>query len=244
MREVAEGGGGWLDADTAVSPDSYDAALLAAGAGIMAVDRCLDSGQNAFMLVRPPGHHAFLPGAWASACSTTSPSRPPCAREAGLERVLIVDWDVHHGNGTQAAFYGDPRVLFFSMHEAGHYPGTGMAREGGGARGRASPSTCRCRAGAGDGAVRLAFESLLLPVARAFRPQLVLVSAGYDPQEGDPLGGLRFSRERVPVDGRLFARLCRETGAAGRCASWRAATCRMMAASIVATMRGMQGEMP
>ncbi len=135
--------------------------------------------------------------------------------ELGLERVLIVDWDVHHGNGTQAAFYDDPRVLFFSMHEAGHYPGTGMAREVGRGAGEGFTVNVPLQPGSGDGAVKLAFESLLEPLARAFRPQLVLVSAGYDPQEGDPLGDLEFSRDGVPVDGGLPSRALSGDGRVG-----------------------------
>ena len=128
--------------------------------------------------------------------------------------MLIVDWDVHHGNGTQAAFYDDPRVLFFSMHQAGHYPGHRHGPEVGRGDGAGFTVNVPLQAGAGDGAVRLAFESLVAPLARAFRPQLVLVSAGYDPQKGDPWAACG-SRRRVPVDGRLPGRAGQEVGAAG-----------------------------
>jgi acetoin utilization deacetylase AcuC-like enzyme len=165
--------------------------------------------------------------------------------ELGLERVLIVDWDVHHGNGTQAAFYSDAHVLFYSMHQAGHYPGTGMAREVGSEEGAGFTIDVPLQSGAGDGAVRLAFESLLLPVAKAFRPQLVLVSAGYDPQEGDILGGLCYSQDAFQWMAATLAELCLETGAAGPICFLEGGYVPDMAAkSIVATIKGLQGEKP
>jgi acetoin utilization deacetylase AcuC-like enzyme len=165
--------------------------------------------------------------------------------ELGIERVLIVDWDVHHGNGTQAAFYGDSRVLFFSMHQAGHYPGTGMTREVGEEKGNGFTINVPLQPGSGDGAVRLAFESLLLPVARAFRPQLVLVSAGYDSQRGDMLGGLSFSEQAFQWMAACLSELSSELGAAGPiCTLEGGYVPEMEARSIVATLRGMQGEKP
>lgn len=246
VKEMAEQGGGFLDADTTVSPRSYDAALLAAGAGMMAVDRCLAGGQNAFMLVRPPGHHACRArGMGFCLFNNVAVAAAHALEQQGLERVLIVDWDVHHGNGTQAAFYDDPRVLFFSMHEAGHYPGTGMAREVGKGAGEGFTVDVPLQPGSGDGAVKLAFESLLAPLARTFRPELVLVSAGYDPQKGDPLGDLEFSREAFQWMAAFLAALCRETGASGPlCFLEGGYSPEMAAQSILATLRGMQGDMP
>jgi acetoin utilization deacetylase AcuC-like enzyme len=246
VREMAEQGGGCLDPDTVVSPRSYDAALLAAGAGMMAVDRCLAAGQNAFMLVRPPGHHACKArGMGFCLFNNIAVAAAHALEQAGLERVLIVDWDVHHGNGTQAAFYDDPRVLFFSMHEAGHYPGTGKAREVGQGDGEGFTVDVPLQPGSGDGAVKLAFESLLAPLARAFRPELVLVSAGYDPQKGDPLGDLEFSQTAFQWMAAFLAALCRETGACGPlCFLEGGYSPEMAAQSILATLLGMQGDMP
>ena len=246
IREVAEKGGGWMDADTVVSPKSYDAALLAAGAGLMAVKGALDEGQKAFLLVRPPGHHACRSRAMGFCLfNNIAIAAAHAVAESGVERVLIVDWDVHHGNGTQAAFYDDPRVLFYSMHQAGHYPGTGMAREVGANEGAGFTVDVPLQTGAGDGAVRLAFESLLLPLARAFRPQLVLVSAGYDPQEGDILGGLCFSQDAFQWMAARLADLCQEVGAAGPvCFLEGGYVPEMAAKSIVATIKGLQGEEP
>jgi acetoin utilization deacetylase AcuC-like enzyme len=165
--------------------------------------------------------------------------------ELGLERVLIVDWDVHHGNGTQATFYGDPRVLFFSTHLAGHFPGTGMAREVGSGEGAGYTVNVPLQAGEGDGAVLLAFKSLLTPLAKAFQPQLVLVSAGYDAQEGDPLGGLRFSQTSFQWMAAYLAGLSQEIGASGPlCFLEGGYVPEMMTASVIATLRGLAGEIP
>ncbi len=122
--------------------------------------------------------------------------------------MLIVDWDVHHGNGTQAMFYKDPRVLFFSTHEAGHYPGTGKTVETGADIAAGTTVNVPLLPGDGDGAVQQAFDTLLTPLARAFKPQLVLVSAGYDAQKGDPLGDLTLLADVVPVDGGPPRRAC------------------------------------
>lgn len=246
VRRTAEGGGGRLDLDTVVSPRSYDAALLAAGAGMMAAERALSGGQNAFMLVRPPGHHAMRSrGMGFCLFNNIAVTTAYALDELGLERVLIVDWDVHHGNGTQASFYSDPRVLFFSMHMAGHYPGTGMAREIGRDEGEGYTVNIPLQYGNGDGAIRLAFQTLLEPLARAFRPQLVLVSAGYDPQRGDPLGGLRFSEDSFQWMAGSLVEIGKEFGAPGPlCFLEGGYIPDMLAASIVATLKGLSGEVP
>ncbi|MFH1834310.1 MAG: histone deacetylase, partial [bacterium] len=165
--------------------------------------------------------------------------------ELGLERVLIFDWDVHHGNGTQAAFYDDPRVLFFSTHMRGHYPGTGLAGEVGTGDGTGYTANVPLGMGASDGAVALVFESLLAPLMRAYRPQIVLVSAGYDGQEGDPLGGLRLSGQAFQWMAARLRELCLEVGAAGPlCFLEGGYVPSRLAASIVATLTGLRGETP
>jgi acetoin utilization deacetylase AcuC-like enzyme len=246
VRQMAEEGGGWLDLDTAVSPRSYDAALMAAGAGILATERAVAGGPAAYMLVRPPGHHACRArGMGFCLFNNIAVAAAHAVQELGLERVLIVDWDVHHGNGTQAAFLNDPHVLFFSTHMAGHYPGTGYSREVGNGDAAGYTVNVPLQHGDGDGAVKLAFETLLDPLARAFKPQLVLVSAGYDPQEGDPLGGLRFSQTAFQWMAAYLTGLCRELGASGPlCFLEGGYVPEMMAASVVATIRGMSGESP
>jgi len=246
VRRLAEEGGGWLDLDTAVSPRSYDAALLAAGAGLMAVEKCLAGGPPAFMLVRPPGHHACRArGMGFCIFNNIAVAAAHALEQLGLERILIVDWDVHHGNGTQAAFYDERRVLFFSTHMAGHYPGTGMAREVGSGDAEGLTVNVPLQAGEGDGAVKLAFDSLLTPLARVFRPQLVLVSAGYDPQQGDPLGGLRFSEASFQWMAARLRALCDELGACGPlCFLEGGYVPHMMAQSVVATLKGLAGAAP
>jgi acetoin utilization deacetylase AcuC-like enzyme len=246
VRRMSADGGGYLDLDTAVSPHSYEAAVLAAGAGIMAVDRALETGQQAFMLVRPPGHHA-CPSRGMGFClfNNIAVAAAHALEDRGLERVLIVDWDVHHGNGTQSMFYGEPRVLFFSTHEAGHYPGTGMAREVGSGDAAGCTVNVPLQPGEGDGAVLQAFETLLAPLARTFKPQLLLVSAGYDPQSGDPLGDLRFSRASFQWMAARLAQMAEEAGAAGPlCFLEGGYVPEMMAQSVVATLIGLSGEMP
>ncbi len=202
--------------------------MLAAGAGLMAVDRALETGQKAFMLVQAA--RATTPaaaGGWASVCSTTSRWRPPTpSRSGGSSGCSSSTGTSTTATVPRPCSTSEPRVLFFSTHEAGHYPGTGMAREvGSGDGSRVSRSTCPCRPGEGDGAVLQAFESLLAPLARAFKPQLLLVSAGYDPQSGDPLGDLRFSQTSFQwMAARLVADGRGDWARRVRCASWREAT--------------------
>ncbi len=246
VERLAQQGGGWLDGDTFVSPRSYEAALLAAGSGLMAVDKALGSGEKAFLLVRPPGHHA-RPKQGMGFClfNNIAVAAAYALAEKGLERVLIVDWDVHHGNGTQDIFYREPRVLFFSTHEAGHYPGTGKTVETGSDAAAGTIVNVPLLPGDGDGAVQQAFDTLLAPLARAFKPQLILVSAGYDPQKGDPLGDLCFSQTAFQWMAARLVRIAGETGAAGPvCFLEGGYSPSMLAASVVATIRGLGGETP
>lgn len=246
VERIASEGGGWLDWDTAISPDSYQAALTAAGAGIMAVEKAVGQHRQAFMLVRPPGHHA-RPSQGMGFClfNNVAVAAAHAVEVMGLERVLIVDWDVHHGNGTHDAFLGDPRVLFFSMHEADHYPGTGLVDELGTGSAEGYSLNVPLRAGDGDGAVLYAFESLLLPIARDFKPRLILVSAGYDGQRGDPLGDLGYSQAAFQWMAARLRALALELHAEGPLVFLEGGySPRMLSDSIVATLRGMAGEEP
>jgi acetoin utilization deacetylase AcuC-like enzyme len=182
IRYYADHGGGYLTADTPFGPRSWDAAVLASGAAIGAVDAVLDgTAPAAFALVRPPGHHAG-PAEGMGFCliNHAAVAARHAVRNRGLERVLLVDYDVHHGNGTQDIFYTDPTVLYFSTHQYPAYPGTGAAREIGSGAGLGTTVNVPLPAGVGDRGHLAALEQVLMPVAREFRPDLILVSAGYD----------------------------------------------------------------
>jgi len=186
---------GRLDADTYVNENSYKAALLAAGGLLSVVDAVLwGQADNGFALVRPPGHHA-TPDVGMGFCLLANASI--AARWAqdvhGIERVLIVDFDVHHGNGTQDIFYDDPSVLFFSAHQFPYYPGTGAADEVGTEISWGSTVNVPFPAHVGDAGYLAAFRSVLAPLAREFRPGLILLSAGYDAHWLDPLASMHLS---------------------------------------------------
>lgn len=195
VRSVAERGGGGLmgmDDETYVAAQSYEAALLAAGAVVTGVEAVLRGEvKNAFALVRPPGHHAFADhGEGFCLFNNIAVAAATARAEFNLERVLIVDFDVHHGNGTNAIFYRDPSVLFFSTHQWGIYPGTGHWREVGEGDGVGYSVNVPMLPGWGDVALQRMFDDLLTPIARRFQPQLILVSAGYDPSWTDRLGSM------------------------------------------------------
>ena len=194
LRHFAAQGGGFLDADTIVGPNSFDIAALAAGAGIAAVDAALDGrARRGFVLARPPGHHATPTRGMGFCLFNTVAVAAAHALAQGLERVLIVDWDVHHGNGTQDAFYETEQVLFASVHQWPLYPGTGSAAERGADRGVDYTLNVPLPPGGDDRTYARVFDELVLPAAHAYRPQLVLISAGFDAHENDPLGGMRLT---------------------------------------------------
>ncbi|HLW59905.1 MAG TPA: histone deacetylase [bacterium] len=192
VHDLAAAGGGSLDPDTPVAPASDGAARRAAGGALLAVDTVIrrESGVAA-ALVRPPGHHAG-PGEGRGFCIFNNAAL--AARHAldahGLARVFILDWDVHHGNGTQEIFYRDPAVVCCSLHQEAWYPGTGGLEEMGEGPGEGTTINIPLPAGIGDGGYQHLFEEVVIPLLHAVAPPLIVVSAGYDAHHADPLGGM------------------------------------------------------
>jgi acetoin utilization deacetylase AcuC-like enzyme len=181
-----------LDEDTFTSPETHEVALLAAGAAIQAAGIAL-SGEAALAMVRPPGHHAERARAMGFCFYNNVAVAAAGALAGGLERVAIVDIDVHHGNGTQWIFYEDPRVLYISSHQFPFYPGTGAAGETGTGAGRGFTVNIPLEAGARDADYLHAYSAIVQPVLAQFSPQLVIVSAGFDAHERDPLASMRVT---------------------------------------------------
>ncbi|MDQ1260942.1 MAG: hypothetical protein QG575_123 [Euryarchaeota archaeon] len=193
VKAICEHGGGCLDVDTILSRNSYDAALMAAGGALTAVDAVLGEYDSAFALVRPPGHHA-MPNRGMGFCIFNNIAvAAKHAQARGAKKVLIVDWDVHHGNGTNDVFYSDSSVLYFSTHQYPHYPGTGRSDEVGEDGGEGFTVNVPLPSGTGDAGYLMAYREILLPIALEFKPDIVLVSAGHDPHKDDPLGGMRLT---------------------------------------------------
>jgi len=186
-----------LDPDTVATPETYDIARLAAGGLMNAIDAVIDrKADNAFALVRPPGHHAQAERA-AGFCifnNIAIGARHAMALHK-MERILIVDWDLHHGNGTQEIFYEDRKVLYFSTHQSPGYPGTGGMGEVGQGEGLGYTINVPLRHGADDAFYVRIFQDILSPIALAFKPEIILVSAGFDTYFGDPLGDMRVTPE-------------------------------------------------
>ncbi len=194
VQAVAKNGGGWLDADTVASSGSYKAALYAAGGLIRATEVVMTEGGSAYGLVRPPGHHATATQAMGFCLfnNVAIAARYALSR-FNLERVAIVDFDVHHGNGTQETFYDDPGVLYVSTHEFPLYPGTGGIEETGIREARGTTVNIPLPAGSGDEQYLSVFEQIVTPTVKRFSPQLILVSAGYDAHWSDRLAMMEVS---------------------------------------------------
>ncbi|HXA27144.1 MAG TPA: histone deacetylase [Candidatus Angelobacter sp.] len=208
VEHAARGDGGWLDGDTYCTAKSYDVALRAAGAAMRVTEMVMQgSSRSAFALVRPPGHHA-TPSQPMGFClfNNAAVAARSAQRLHGAERVAVVDIDVHHGNGTQDVFYDDPSVLYCSLHQWPLYPGTGLQRETGEGRGEGTTVNVPLPPGTDGDRWLHAFESRVVPALVAHRPDLIVVSAGYDAHAADPLAELRLSTDTyAQVASRLAA---------------------------------------
>ncbi len=211
--EATAGRAAMLDADTFTSTATQEIALLAAGAAVDATRLAVQRNEPTLALIRPPGHHAEPDRAMGFCLYNNVAVAAAVVRAQGAARVAIVDIDVHHGNGTQAAFYSDPTVLYVSSHQYPYYPGTGDVTETGSGAGLGFTVNMPLEAGATDADFEAVYQTIAMPALDRFQPEVVLVSAGYDAHERDPLGGLRvttagYTRVVAMLD-EAAARLCR-----------------------------------
>ncbi|MBD1863373.1 MULTISPECIES: histone deacetylase [Trichocoleus] len=204
IQQLAQRGGGYLDPDTPVSPRSYDVALLAVSAWLDGVDQVLQTGNPAFVLARPPGHHALSDcGMGFCLFSNAAIAAYYALEQPGINRVAILDWDVHHGNGTQAIVEKHPQIAYCSLHESPNYPGTGLATE----RGlHNNVLNLPMPMGSTMASYQPLFEEKVLPFLGSFQPDLLIVSAGYDANHADPLSGISLK----PEDYGIFTQYCLE----------------------------------
>jgi acetoin utilization deacetylase AcuC-like enzyme len=209
-----------FDADTPVSSDSYRTALLAVGGLLTLIDAIIgDEVDNGFAMVRPPGHHAEADRAMGFCLfNNVAIAAEYLRRRHGLERVLIVDWDVHHGNGTQHSFAYEENVLYLSTHQWPYYPGTGAANEVGRGAGEGTTVNLPLPAGCGDAEYLHLFEHVVDPICRQFQPEFVLISAGFDAHLLDPLAGMQVTEQGFALMARTLLRIAADC-ARGRCAA-------------------------
>jgi acetoin utilization deacetylase AcuC-like enzyme len=201
-----------FDPDTHTSRDSYQTALLAAGGVLTAAEAVLDgAAENAFAMVRPPGHHA-LPNRAMGFCffNNVAITAEWLIRHKGFKRVMVIDWDLHHGNGTQDIFYDSSEVLYTSTHQFPHYPGTGSMQEVGAGEGLGYTVNAPMPAEYGDPEYLRIFDELIIPIGRAFQPQFILVSAGFDCHWRDPLGEMQVTEDGFTQMMRRIKRLAAE----------------------------------
>jgi acetoin utilization deacetylase AcuC-like enzyme len=188
IEQLAQRGGGMIDMDTVASSGSWGAALHSAGGALHAAERLLDEGGFAFCGLRPPGHHAEADRAMGFCLfNNVAVAASHAIERRGVERILVLDWDVHHGNGTEAIFYTNPAVLYTSIHQSPLYPGTGSAADFGDGEGEGFTVNLPVPAGTGSDEFLSLVQHVIVPVARAFGPELICISAGYDAHHDDPL---------------------------------------------------------
>jgi acetoin utilization deacetylase AcuC-like enzyme len=194
LARLVPGQSGWLDPDTYFSPGTWDAALAAAGSTCELATRVI-AGEyaHALAVVRPPGHHATRGQGMGFCLLNNVAAAAAAARAAGAARVAVVDWDVHHGNGTQDIFWDDPNVLFMSVHQFPYYPGSGAPTEVGGDAARGATINVGLPAASGDAEYAAVFDHVFLPALAKFKPDLIFISAGFDAFQHDPLAGMRVT---------------------------------------------------
>jgi acetoin utilization deacetylase AcuC-like enzyme len=221
LSQLSRGGGGWIDADTVVSPASDEVARLAAGGALAVLDAVISREPSrptsAFVLARPPGHHAMAERAMGFCLyNSVAVAARYAQRRHGVRRVLVLDWDVHHGNGTQHLFYDDPSVLFISLHQYPLWPpGWGWLDQVGSGEGRGSSVNVPLPSGEGDAGYALACERVVRPIATAFRPELVLVAAGQDGHIADPISSMALTAGGFAALARLAREIAASAGAYG-----------------------------
>jgi acetoin utilization deacetylase AcuC-like enzyme len=213
VRSLAEGGGGWIDGDTYCTGASFEAARRSAGAAAAATATVLDGrATHAFSVSRPPGHHATADTAMGFCLFNNAAIAIRLARRRGARRVAVVDIDVHHGNGTEAIFWEEPEVLYTSIHQWPLYPGTGPASARGGAQAEGSTLNLPVAPGTTGDEWLQQFDATLLPAVRVHRPDLIVVSAGYDAHEADPLASLRLTAATYASVAERIDSYCAERG--------------------------------
>jgi len=242
IERACASGGGFLDMDTVISQDSFEAALHAAGGAVRMVDLLLDgSTPYAFSAHRPPGHHATQARAMGFCLFNSVAVAARHALDArGLERVMILDWDVHHGNGTNDIFHACQEVLFVSIHQSPLYPGTGPASDVGSGGGRGFTVNLPVAPGADDGVFCGLVDRVAIPLARQFAPQLVLVSAGYDAHREDPLGQCAVTEQGYAAMTRSVRRVGEELGAPVGCVLEGGYGLAALGRSVAATLSALQ----
>ena len=244
LREMSATGGGYFSLDTAVGAGSWEAASFASGAACSAVE-CALGGEPAFAIARPPGHHAGSDYGMGFCLTNHAAVAAGHALSRGLDRVAILDWDVHHGNGTQDIFYGDDRVLYLSVHQSPFYPGTGRVGEVGEGEGLGCTANVPLPARSGEDLYAAALAGLFVPLLREFGPGVILVSAGFDAHADDLLGGMALGSVTFGRFAALLSALSGEIGAAPPAFVLEGGyNLQALTESVAATMQGVEEEAP
>jgi acetoin utilization deacetylase AcuC-like enzyme len=246
VERLSASGGGAIDPDTLTSPGSFEAALHAAGGAVRMVEMLLDGEADyGFSAHRPPGHHATRTRSMGFCLFNNVAVAARYGLDArGLERVMILDWDVHHGNGTNDIFHDSDQVLFVSIHQSPLYPGTGPASDVGAGAGEGFTVNLPVPPGSGDETFRPLVDQVAGPLARAYRPQLVLISAGYDAHRDDPLADCRVSEDGYAALTSSMRRVAGSLGAPVGCVLEGGYALQPLARSVAATMQALADPAP